>query len=156
MLVLMTVLLSHHVRGQAFYARESFIDRNVRQLEAREPINWDELDDLPPEWDRVESGIDDLLSLSTAYWEPGLGPRAPRRSGGDPHYNYRGRDGFSAREDTEDTFDEVADDASPSSPQLDKIMHRAMKTVNRVLNNIEKDKGEEEHFYSVADRTMVF
>ena len=35
-------------------------------------INWDEVDDLPPEWD---SGIDDLLSLSTTYWEPGLGPR---------------------------------------------------------------------------------
>ena len=147
MCLVLLVFLSY-VRGQAFYARESFIDRNVRQLEAREPINWDELDDLPPEWDRVESGIDDLLSLSTAYWEPGLGPRAPRRSGGDPHYNhgYRGRDGFSAREDTEDTFDEVEDD-SPSSPQLDKLMHRAMKTVNRVLNNIEKDKGEEEYFY---------
>ena len=39
-------------------------------------INWDELDDLPPEWD---SGLDDLLSLSTTYWEPGLGPRTPRK-----------------------------------------------------------------------------
>ena len=35
-------------------------------------INWDEVDDLPPEWD---TGLDDLLSVSTTYWEPGLGPR---------------------------------------------------------------------------------
>ena len=40
------------------------------------------MDDLAPEWDRVESGIDDLLSLSTTYWEPGLGPRAPRKAAG--------------------------------------------------------------------------
>ena len=47
-----------------------------------EEINWAEVDDLAPEWDRVESGIDDLLSLSTTYWEPGLGPRAPRKAAG--------------------------------------------------------------------------
>ena len=41
-----------------------------------------QVDDLAPEWDRVESGIDDLLSLSTTYWEPGLGPRAPRKAAG--------------------------------------------------------------------------
>ena len=63
------------------------------------------------------------------------------RSGGEPGYS-RGRDGFSAREDTEDTFDDVEDDTNPSKPQLDKLMHRAMKTVNRPLSNIEKDKGE--------------
>ena len=143
MLVAASLLVVSGVGSQAFYARESFIDRNVRQLEAREPINWDELDDLPPEWDRVESGIDDLLSLSTAYWEPGLGPRAPRRSGADHDHHdtgYRGRDGFSAREDTEDTFDGFEDDET-SSPQLDKLMHRAMKSVNLVLDSLEKDKG---------------
>ena len=40
-------------------------------------IDWDALDDLPPEWD---TGIDDLLSLSTTYWEPGLGPRDTRKA----------------------------------------------------------------------------
>ena len=67
---------------QAFVGRESFVTRKVRNLgdeEDEESINWADVDDLPPEWDRVESGIDDLLSLSTTYWEPGLGPRAPRR-----------------------------------------------------------------------------
>ena len=40
--------------------------------EQTQTINWDEVDDLPPEWD---TGLDDLLSVSTTYWEPGLGPR---------------------------------------------------------------------------------
>ena len=81
---------------------------------------------MAPEWDRVESGIDDLLSLSTAYWEPGLGPRAPR---GDAE---RGRS----------TLDSLAGDSSPSSQQLDQVMHQAMAVVNTILHNLEKDKGQ--------------
>ena len=84
------------------------------------------MDDLAPEWDRAESGIDDLLSLSTAYWEPGLGPRAPR---GDSE---RGR---SALQD-------VAGDSNPSANQLDSLMHQAMSAVNNILHNLEKDKGQ--------------
>ena len=67
---------------QAYVGKESFVTRNIRNVGdegKEEDINWADVDDLPPEWDRVESGIDDLLSLSTTYWEPGLGPRAPRR-----------------------------------------------------------------------------
>ena len=64
----------------------SFVTRGLPDAaaasKAEEEINWAELDDLAPEWDRVESGIDDLLSLSTTYWEPGLGPRAPRKAAG--------------------------------------------------------------------------
>ena len=65
----------------------SFVTRGVPDSAAtmgkvEEEINWAEVDDLAPEWDRVESGIDDLLSLSTTYWEPGLGPRAPRKAAG--------------------------------------------------------------------------
>ena len=62
----------------------SFVTRGLPDAAAKseEEINWAELDDLAPEWDRVESGIDDLLSLSTTYWEPGLGPRAPRKAAG--------------------------------------------------------------------------
>ena len=41
-------------------------------------IDWDALDSVPPEWD---TGLDDLLSLSTTYWEPGLGPRDTRKVG---------------------------------------------------------------------------
>ena len=66
---------------QASVGRESFVTRKVRNLQDgdEEDVNWSEMEELPPEWDRLESGIDDLLSLSTTYWEPGLGPRAPRR-----------------------------------------------------------------------------
>ena len=62
----------------------SFVTRGVPDSASKveEEINWAEVDDLAPEWDRVESGIDDLLSLSTTYWEPGLGPRAPRKAAG--------------------------------------------------------------------------
>ena len=62
----------------------SFVTRGVPDSAGKvdEEINWAEVDDLAPEWDRVESGIDDLLSLSTTYWEPGLGPRAPRKAAG--------------------------------------------------------------------------
>ena len=81
---------------------------------------------MAPEWDRVESGIDDLLSLSTAYWEPGLGPRAPRGEA------ERGRS----------ALDSLAGDSSPSSKQLDQLMHQAMAAVNNILHNLEKDKGQ--------------
>ena len=62
----------------------SFVTRGVPDSASKvdDEINWAEVDDLAPEWDRVESGIDDLLSLSTTYWEPGLGPRAPRKAAG--------------------------------------------------------------------------
>ena len=72
MLVLSCCLLLSFTRG------DSVLTRYIREA-GEEEINWADVDDLPPEWDRVESGIDDLLSLSTTYWEPGLGPRAPRR-----------------------------------------------------------------------------
>ena len=36
----------------------------------------------------------------------------------------------------------TGDGASPSSPQLDKLMHQAMATVNNLLHDLEKDKGE--------------
>ena len=106
----------------------------ARDLPA-EQINWDEVDSLAPEWDRVESGIDDLLSLSTTYWEPGLGPRAPRGS------QHRGRSGLL---DLQDQLDELEEDSpypGPSSLQLDKLMHQAMRAVNTILHNIEKEKG---------------
>ena len=79
--VLLCSGLVHMSLQQAYVGRESFVTRNVRNIGDgdEKDINWADVDDLPPEWDRVESGIDDLLSLSTTYWEPGLGPRAPRR-----------------------------------------------------------------------------
>ena len=95
-----------------------------------EQINWDEVSSLVPEWDRVESGIDDLLSLSTTYWEPGLGPRAPR---GSPD---RGRSGLLDLQEEEEEEEE-----SPSAHQLNKLMHQAMRAVNTILHNIEKEKG---------------
>ena len=49
----------------------------------------------------------------TGSLEPGPGPRATRRL----FTSTGSRDCFSAREDTEDTFDEVKDDPSPFSPQ---------------------------------------
>ena len=74
--------------GQALQEEiHSFVTRGLPDAastsKSEEEINWAELDDLAPEWDRVESGIDDLLSLSTTYWEPGLGPRAPRKAAGE-------------------------------------------------------------------------
>ena len=77
--------------GQANQEKvHSFVTRGLPDSiptvsKSEEEINWAELDDLAPEWDRVESGIDDLLSLSTTYWEPGLGPRAPRKAAGKEH-----------------------------------------------------------------------
>ena len=74
--------------GQALQEEiHSFVTRGLPDAastvsKSEEEINWSDVDDLAPEWDRVESGIDDLLSLSTTYWEPGLGPRAPRKAAG--------------------------------------------------------------------------
>ena len=110
---------------------------------------------LLQEWDRVESGIDDLLSLRTAYWEPGLGPRAPRRSGGEYRYDAASAAGAASRgrsgllEEREDSaanlllLDTEAE-AGPSSPQLDQLMHQAMAAVNTILANLEADKGEQQ------------
>ena len=47
-------------------------------------------------------GIDDLLSLSTTYWEPGLGPRTPRRSGADTEQAERGRHALHDRDDDDE------------------------------------------------------
>ena len=102
----------------------------------------------------MESGIDDLLSLRTAYWEPGLGPRAPRRSGGEYRYDAASAAGAASRgrsgllEEREDSaanlllLDTEAE-AGPSSPQLDQLMHQAMAAVNTILANLEADKGEQ-------------
>ena len=72
---------------------QSFVTRGAREAShgppAEDQINWADVDDLAPEWDRVESGIDDLLSLSTTYWEPGLGPRAPRKVPGEQRRRWR-------------------------------------------------------------------
>ena len=139
--------------SQAFYARESYLERSIRDLEAdargrqgKADIDWDELDDLAPEWDRAESGIDDLLSLNTAYWEPGLGPRAPRNPVS--HHEAgpgRGRSGLLERGDTEDNLLLLDEDeiSNPSSPQLDTLMHQAMTAVNTILDNLEREKGEQ-------------
>ena len=111
----------------------------------------------------MESGIDDLLSLRTAYWEPGLGPRAPRRSGGEYRYDAasaagagaasRGRSGLlEEREDSAANLlllDTEAE-AGPSSPQLDQLMHQAMAAVNNILANLEADKGEQQTATSAA------
>ena len=116
---------------------------------------------LLQEWDRVESGIDDLLSLRTAYWEPGLGPRAPRRSGGEYRYDAASAAGAASRgrsgllEEREDSaanlllLDTEAE-AGPSSPQLDQLMHQAMAAVNNILANLEADKGEQQTATSAA------
>ena len=91
---------------------------------------------MAPEWDRAESGIDDLLSLSTTYWEPGLGPRAPRGEKRD-----RGRSGLADLQDLEEDSSQYP---GPSSHQLDDLMHQAMTAVNNILHNLERDKGEAE------------
>lgn len=123
-------------------------------MNSKSEINWDELDDLPPEWDRVESGIDDLLSLSTSYWEPGLGPRSPRRSGSDHDVVSRGRSDFDF-EDSENTEMFLDDESNPTSPQLDKLMHQAINAVNGILDNLEKDKGEKKVLPKKATRNVT-
>jgi hypothetical protein len=107
-------------------------------------INWDELDDLAPEWGSSDSGLEDLLSLSTAYWEPGLGPRAPRRV---PAFD----DAVDAVESSSSGGGGVSAAAAeprelggetPSAPRLNDLMHEAMHTVNSLIYNLEKDKGK--------------
>ena len=143
------------VGSQAFYARESYLERSIRDLEAdargrqgKADIDWDELDAVAPEWDRAESGIDDLLSLNTAYWEPGLGPRAPRNPvshEAGPSRSRSGLSGIRERGDTEDNLLLLDEDeiSNPSSPQLDTLMHQAMSVVNTILDNLEREKGEQ-------------
>ena len=148
------LLHSRAIVSQSLHARESFPDRHARDLNSKSEINWDELDDLPPEWDRVESGIDDLLSLSTSYWEPGLGPRSPRRSGSDHDVVSRGRSDLHDFEDSDiDVLFE--DDSNPTSPQLDKLMHQAITAVNGILDNLEKDKGEKKVLPKKATRNVT-
>jgi len=137
---------------QALVGQESFVTRNIRNAvdgEKEEEIKWAEVDDLPPEWDRVESGIDDLLSLSTTYWEPGLGPRAPRRVPGD-NVETAVRQDFN-----EHSFGDLEPGATPSSPQLNKLMHQAMATVNHLLHDLEKDKGEKKILPKKATRNVT-
>ena len=102
---------------------------------ALKSINWDELDDLPPEWD---SGLDDLLSLSTTYWEPGLGPRTPRKvpSAFENNLLEEGR-----AEEWKGVEEEGRMAETPSAVQLNDMMHDAMHTVNRILYHLERDKG---------------
>ncbi len=109
-------------------------------------INWDELDDLAPEWGSSDSGLEDLLSLSNAYWEPGLGPRAPRRVPsaadlGDDQLFDEGVMTSPAAMMTSST-PLVSGGETPSAPQLNDLMHQAMQTVNSLIYNLEKDKGE--------------
>lgn len=100
-------------------------------------INWDELDDLPPEWD---SGLDDLLSLSTTYWEPGLGPRTPRKvpSAFENNLLEEGR-----AEEWKGVEEEGRMAETPSAGQLNDMMHDAMHTVNRILYHLERDRGRD-------------
>ena len=74
---------------------------------------------------------DDLLSLSTTYWEPGLGPRQPRHPAPPPV----------ARDRADSGPLQLEEGGGPTNTELDKLMHQAMAAVNTVLNNIEKEKG---------------
>ncbi len=112
-------------------------------------INWDELDDLAPEWGSSDSGLEDLLSLSNAYWEPGLGPRAPRRVPsaadlGDDQLFDEGVMMTSPAVTSSTPLAELRESGgeTPSAPQLNDLMHQAMQTVNSLIYNLEKDKGE--------------
>jgi hypothetical protein len=111
-------------------------------------INWDELDDLAPEWG-ADSGLEDLLSLSTSYWEPGLGPRAPRRVPASADLAEDGNDDIIAFVTPEEPIAAAAElresgggGETPSAPELNDLMHQAMQTVNSLIYNLEKDKGE--------------
>ncbi len=118
-------------------------DTEEKRLGAAAIINWDELDDLAPEWGSSDSGLEDLLSLSNAYWEPGLGPRAPRRVpsaadlGDDQLFDEGGVMTSPAVTSSPPLVGET-----PSAPQLNDLMHQAMQTVNSLIYNLEKDKGE--------------
>jgi hypothetical protein len=107
-------------------------------------INWDELDDLAPEWGSSDSGLEDLLSLSNAYWEPGLGPRAPRRvpSAADLGDDQLFDEGVMTSSTAMTSSTPLAVGETPSAPQLNDLMHQAMQTVNSLIYNLEKDKGE--------------
>jgi hypothetical protein len=121
-------------------------DTEEKRPGAGATINWDELDDLAPEWGSSDSGLEDLLSLSNAYWEPGLGPRAPRRVpsaadlGDDQLFDEGGVMTSPAAMMT--SSPPLAGGETPSAPQLNDLMHQAMQTVNSLIYNLEKDKGE--------------
>jgi hypothetical protein len=112
-------------------------------------INWDELDDLAPEWGSSDSGLEDLLSLSNAYWEPGLGPRAPRRvpSAADLGDDQLFDEGVMTSPAMTSSPPLVSGGETPSAPQLNDLMHQAMQTVNSLIYNLEKDKGESKKRY---------
>ena len=42
----------------------------------------------------------------------------------------------------EHSFVDLEAGATPSSPQLNKLMHQAMAIVNHLLHDLEKDKGQ--------------
>ncbi len=124
-------------------------DTEEKRLGAGAIINWDELDDLAPEWGSSDSGLEDLLSLSNAYWEPGLGPRAPRRvpsaadlGDGDQLLFDEGGVVTSPAAMMTSSPPLVSGGETPSAPQLNDLMHQAMQTVNSLIYNLEKDKGE--------------
>ena len=58
----------------------------------------------------------------------------------------RGRSGLLERGDTEDNLLLLDEDeiSNPSSPQLDTLMHQAMTAVNTILDNLEREKGEQD------------
>jgi hypothetical protein len=122
-------------------------DTEEKRPGAGATINWDELDDLAPEWGSSDSGLEDLLSLSNAYWEPGLGPRAPRRVpsaadlGDDQLFDEGGVMTSTAMTSSPPLVRESGGE-TPSAPQLNDLMHQAMQTVNSLIYNLEKDKGE--------------
>jgi hypothetical protein len=128
-------------------------DTEEKRPGAAATINWDELDDLAPEWGSSDSGLEDLLSLSNAYWEPGLGPRAPRRvpsaadlgDGDQLLFDEGGVMTSPSAMTSSPPLDELRESGggeTPSAPQLNDLMHQAMQTVNSLIYNLEKDKGE--------------
>ena len=58
----------------------------------------------------------------------------------------RGRSGLLERGDTENNLLLLDEDeiSNPSSPQLDRLMHQAMTAVNTILDNLEREKGEQD------------
>ncbi len=121
-------------------------DTEEKRLGAGAIINWDELDDLAPEWGSSDSGLEDLLSLSNAYWEPGLGPRAPRRVPSAADLGDGDQllfdEGGVVTSPTAMTSSPPLVGETPSAPQLNDLMHQAMQTVNSLIYNLEKEKGE--------------
>jgi len=137
------LLFNHYILMHAYTTvlgnQESFISRHMSP--EKEHI----------EWDRVGSGVDDLLSLQSTYWEPGLGPRAPKRSAGD-----QGDLPTTHLLDADTLQDILLEPGNnPSTPQLNKLMHHAMGAVDGLLHGLEKDKGEKKILPKKATRNVT-